>query len=110
MLWPWYVVIASAAVIAATFVLMVFCEWAEGLFFAALVAGGIAILFFGISGLDTSIGRHYDRVICASFGRQSSRETRFVIYSTFSTDCLTRLANGKWISVDALRGVGADGR
>lgn len=110
MLWPWYVVIASAAGIVAAFVFMLFFDWAEGLFVAALVAGGVAIFFFGICGLFTSIGRHYDRVNCASFGRQSSRETRFVIYSTFSTDCLTRLANGKWISVDALRGVGADGR
>jgi uncharacterized membrane protein len=78
--------------------------WAE---LVGLLAGMAAAAFFVLV-LVLALGRHYGRVTCHTFGQQTGRQTRFVIYNTFATgDCLTRTKDGRWIPRSNLREFGS---
>ena len=42
---------------------------------------------------------------CYSFGRETEREVRWVMYNIVSWDCLTPAKDGKWIPTKRLRDV-----
>lgn len=42
---------------------------------------------------------------CYSFGRQTDREVRWVMYHLASWDCLTPARDGKWIPTKRLRDI-----
>lgn len=66
---------------------------------AALLVGGacalFSLLFLG--------GYLNDRNTCASYQQQTGRDTRFVVYTWVSWECLTPAADGKWIPTSQLR-------
>lgn len=78
--------------------------WPTMFSFLSFVVLGIAILSFAIVGG----GRHFNRINCAAFARNTHRPTKFVIYNFFATgECLTRSGDGTWIPTSALREFGS---
>ena len=77
---------------------------------APVVTGVIMVAVVIISGIVLGViygSRHFGRISCETFGEQTRRETRFVIYNSWAVgDCLTPTADGKWISTSALREFG----
>ena len=105
LVWPWY------AAIIFIIVCIPFSFWALSVYDSiwqaaiAFLAGTAALIFVSL-GLMISVGRHYDRINCKNFSAQTNRQVKFVIYSTFSCDCLTPTNKRKWISTDNLREFG----
>ena len=105
LVWPWYVFIVSFAIFVPTVWWWGTKDGPDILVAVFLISGIIALIFVIMAPMIT-IGRHYNRVECQNFSKNSNREVRFVIYSTFSWDCITPTENGKWISTDNLREFG----
>lgn len=67
----------------------------------AVFALTAAIVFGSMLG-----SRHFARVSCRNFAATTERQTKFIFYNSFSWDCLTPTANGKWIPTSNLREFG----
>lgn len=69
-------------------------------------AGLLALIVLLMAGVLAG-ERHFGRVACETFARQTGRPTKFVIYTTFDGgDCLTRSSGGTWIPTKNLREFG----
>ena len=110
--------LATAVLFFGGIALVVGCIWAykktpsysDWQFVAILgaIAGGLAILIGVCIPAITYGNRAYGRVECRNWSHQTGRPTKFVVYTSWSGgDCLTRSANGKWISKDMLREFGS---
>ena len=108
MIWPWFATIASVLLIVATVPLGQYTKVADWVLFTLAGVGALGLLIFGIMALSISVGRHYNRAECHRFAQTTNRTTRFVIYTTFSWDCLTPDGHGRWIPTKNLREFGND--
>jgi len=78
----------------------------EGCLMVGIVVTGL-VLFVSVIVLAVMIPMYYvDKSRCGAFGQQTNREVKFVKFNLVTWDCLTRTADGKWISTDALREFG----
>ena len=67
-----------------------------------------AIAVVAIAGIVVAIAipsYYVEKNTCYSFGRNSEREVKWVMYNLVSWDCLTPTQDGKWISTDKLRDI-----
>jgi hypothetical protein len=104
MLWVWLavglatVVLGAGVILSATDSLDTRVFWGGAL---GLVGFIVAAVFGAML-----ISQHYDRVSCHTFAQNTRRETRFVHYTAYSWDCLTRTKGDKWIPTKNLREFG----
>lgn len=86
-------------------VLAVACAYLPGDWgIPGVILFAVATFVLGLLLLIVGLSRHYGRIGCGNFERQTGYQTRFVIYTTFDTgDCLVRQKDGKWIPKSQLR-------
>ena len=72
----------------------------------AICGLAVAALFAVLVPTVTLIDRHYSKATCDGYAAQANRQTRWVSYTFFTYECLTRIdEHGEWISTDQLRDV-----
>ena len=71
--------------------------------FIASVVIGAVVLTFGLAAGVTVIDKHYTKINCAAFERETGRNTRYAEYNWWSYDCLAETTDGKWLPTDNLR-------
>jgi hypothetical protein len=52
-----------------------------------------------------AVTKHFTKVNCVAFSRETGRETRYAEYTYWSFDCLAKTNDGKWLPKDQLREV-----
>lgn len=108
MIWQWYAFFAALALCAGLTVIIRPDPLGDLLPFFSCVGFAIVALVFLVAGSAISLGRHYGRVSCRTFAAQTHRQTRFVIYTSWSSgDCLTSDGHGHWIPTKNLREFGS---
>jgi hypothetical protein len=55
-------------------------------------------LVFGMIWTITPIAKHMSAETCHNWSVQNQRPTKFVLYTYWNWDCLTKTADGHWIS------------
>lgn len=79
----------------------------NGLGLVVYLGGAVIVLIVLLIVVILAGERHFGRVACDTFSRQTGRPTKFVIYTTFDGgDCLTRSGKGTWIPTRNLREFG----
>lgn len=79
----------------------------SGFGIAVYLAAGLTVFVALLVVVILAGERHFGRVACDTFSRQTGRPTKFVIYTTFDGgDCLTRSGKGTWIPTRSLREFG----
>lgn len=61
------------------------------------------LLVFGLAYLGNQWEKGQVRQACSVFSQESGRKVKFVEYTAWNRDCLTKLDSGKWISTFNLR-------
>ena len=68
----------------------------------------VSIFVTGFAGLilgGNALSKHFTKVNCVAFQRETGRETRYAEYNYWNFDCLAKTSDGKWLPTDRLREV-----
>lgn len=76
----------------------------EFLFEMFVIVLAACAISFGIALGVNAAHHHFAPSYCAAISRELGRETKYVEYNYWARDCITPQSNGKWISVNKLRG------
>jgi hypothetical protein len=80
----------------------------EGVVVFGVIFGGAVLFVLVLVVTIIGLSRHFNRVNCDAFARNTSRPTKFVIYNFASSgECLTPSGKGTWIPTSGLREFGA---
>lgn len=71
--------------------------------FWIFIATACVVALTGIIVGITTATYYVQKNACYSFGRQTDREVRWVMYHLASWDCITPAKDGKWIPTKRLR-------